>query len=118
MYTVFLEHALQGLLESVPLTTRKRMHFQHDEVPPHISRHMTQYLNQQYPGHGTGRSSPQNWPPLSPDLNLLTSTCEVHESACVRKQGLIVLLSMRPHRDTHRIFTCSATKRARMCEEP
>jgi hypothetical protein len=40
---------------------------------PHFSRHVTEYLNQQFPNRWIGRGCPQNWPPRSPDLTPLVT---------------------------------------------
>lgn len=70
-YLQFLQEELPTLLEDVPLATRRRMYFQHDGTPPHFSRAVSTYLNQQFPDKWIGRGGPQSWPPRSPDLTPL-----------------------------------------------
>lgn len=71
MYLHFLQNELPSLLEDVPLKTRLRMVYQQDGAPPHYSRHVTQHLNQEFPGRWIGRGGPHPWPARSPDLTPL-----------------------------------------------
>jgi hypothetical protein len=47
------------------------MWLQHDGAPPHFSRAVTEFLNDDYEGRLIGRGGPVAWPARSPDLNLL-----------------------------------------------
>ena len=44
-YEAFLRNELPGLLEDIPLMTRRQMYFQHDGALPHYTRHVREYLN-------------------------------------------------------------------------
>lgn len=71
-YLHFLREELPILLENVPCNIRQSMWFQQDGAPPHRSRNVTAYLNEQFPNKWIGLASPvQVWPPRSPDLTPL-----------------------------------------------
>ena len=59
------------LLEDLPLDVRRRMCFQHDEAPAHITRDVRQYLNEKFGNRWIGRYGPVTWPPRSPDFTPL-----------------------------------------------
>lgn len=71
VYANFLKTELPLLLEDVPLKTRLRMLLQQDGAPPHYSREVKDYLNQEFPERWIGRGGPQAWPARSPDLTPL-----------------------------------------------
>lgn len=45
--------------------------FQQDGAPPHFAINVRQFLNHTFPGRWIGRRGALEWPPRSPDLNLL-----------------------------------------------
>jgi hypothetical protein len=67
-YLAFLQEVLPGLLEDVPLQTRREMWYQHDGAPPHFGTQVRDHLNSVYPGKWIGRGGPVGWPARSPDL--------------------------------------------------
>lgn len=71
-YLTFLQHNLPCLLENVTLEVRRDMWFQQDGAPAHRSRHVVNYLNNQFQNRWIGiRNRIQEWPPRSPDLTPL-----------------------------------------------
>lgn len=70
-YTIFLREVLPGLLEDVPLETRRRMWFQHDGAPAHYFGETRLFLNNQFQNRWIGRGGPVAWPARSPDLTPL-----------------------------------------------
>jgi hypothetical protein len=70
IYANFLHDELPALLENIPLQTQQ-MYYQHDGVPPHFSQVIRQYLNHKFLNRWIRRGGAQNWPPWSPNLNLL-----------------------------------------------
>jgi len=70
-YVDFLRENLPKFLEEVPLLERNKIVFQQDDAGPHSARIVTNYLNEQFPGHWMGRYGPIRWPVRSPDLNPL-----------------------------------------------
>ncbi|KAK4310553.1 hypothetical protein Pmani_017877 [Petrolisthes manimaculis] len=71
IYLQFIENELPLLLEDVALKTRRRIIFQHDGAPPHCTKHVTEYLNQEFPQRWIGRDGPRLWPARSQDLTPL-----------------------------------------------
>jgi len=71
VYEVFVWNELPVLLEDIPLMRGSQMYFQHDEAPPHYTRHVRDYLNESFPNRWLGRGVPVTWPPRSPDLTPL-----------------------------------------------
>ena len=67
-YLHFLRNAFQDIIDNLPLDVTRRMWFQQDGAPPHYSREVREYLNEEFPNRWIGRSGPVNWPPRSPDL--------------------------------------------------
>ena len=57
-YLAFLQEVLPGLLEDVPLQTRREMWYQHDGAPPHFGTQVRDHLNSVYPGKWIGRGVP------------------------------------------------------------
>ena len=49
-YLRFLQEELPRILGDVPLNKRGRVYFQHDGVPPHSSREVTNFPNYRCPG--------------------------------------------------------------------
>lgn len=70
-YANFLENDLPPLLEDIPLSLRQNMFFQQDGCPAHTSRVARERLNDMFPGKWIGKYGPHNWPPRSPNLNVL-----------------------------------------------
>ena len=77
VYTVLLRDTLPGLLEHIPLESRRRMWFQHDGASPHFSHHTRQHLNRTFPEKWIGRGGPVPRPARSPDLTSLDFSCGV-----------------------------------------
>ena len=71
IYANFLQDELPGPLEDVPLHTRRQMYYQHDRATSHFSQVIRNYLNHKFPNWWIGRGGTENWPPPSPELNLL-----------------------------------------------
>ncbi|KAK3853879.1 hypothetical protein Pcinc_039602 [Petrolisthes cinctipes] len=71
IYLHFIRNELTLLLEDVPLKTRRRIIFQHDGAPPHCTKHVREYLNQEFPKRWIGRDGPHVWPARSQDLTPL-----------------------------------------------
>lgn len=67
-YLEFLQHDLPGLLEDVPLQTRRNMIYQHDGAPAHSTTRVINWLQEKYHHKVIGRNAPISWPPRSPDL--------------------------------------------------
>lgn len=72
-YLHFLSEVLPGLLEDIPLDIRRNMIYQHDGAPPHYSREVRRWLDDNYHQQWIGRGGPTEWAPRSPDLNILDS---------------------------------------------
>jgi hypothetical protein len=53
-YRDFLETALLGLLEDLPLALKQRLWFPNDGAPAHYGEGTWQWLNATYPGRWTG----------------------------------------------------------------
>ncbi|XP_070518829.1 uncharacterized protein [Cardiocondyla obscurior] len=70
-YEYFLDTELPGLLENIPLTTRRNMIYQHDGAPAHWSRGLRRLLDARFRDRWIGRGGPIIWPPRSPDLTPL-----------------------------------------------
>lgn len=70
-YEHFLRNDLPILLEDVPLNLRATMWLQHDGAPPHYSRRVRNFLNNEYANRWVGRGSTTPWPSNSPDLTKL-----------------------------------------------
>lgn len=70
-YLEFIQNDLNGLLEHVPLQTRRDMWFMHDGAPPHFSLIVRDHLNHIFHNRWIGRGGPYSWPSRSPDLNPL-----------------------------------------------
>jgi len=70
-HTGFLQNELPALLENVALWTQLQTYYKHNEVPPHFTRSVVQYLNELLTDWWLGHDSPQNWPLQSPDFSLL-----------------------------------------------
>lgn len=70
-YLDLLENHLGNLLEDVPLAIRQNMWYLHDGAPPHFTRQVRNWLNENFPRHwiGRGQDAPVAWPARSPDLN-------------------------------------------------
>lgn len=71
VYENFLRDDLPGLLDDVPLATRRRMIFQNDGCPAHHRLTVRRFLDERFPNRWIGRSGPINWPARSPDLTPL-----------------------------------------------
>ncbi|ENN73485.1 hypothetical protein YQE_09910, partial [Dendroctonus ponderosae] len=69
-YVSFLTNELNGLLENVPLETRRTMWFQQDGCPAHYSRNVRDHLDRTFSNRWIGRASLFPWPARSPDLTL------------------------------------------------
>lgn len=67
----YLQFLIELDLEDLPLAVRRRLIFQHDGAPAHISRYVREFLNQQYPRRWIRRNGPIVWPPRSPDMTPL-----------------------------------------------
>jgi hypothetical protein len=65
----FLEHELSYLVEDVLLTTHIQMYFQHVGTPSINQSTSDGVLNWHSPGRWICRSSPENWPPRSPNFS-------------------------------------------------
>ncbi|XP_070531446.1 histone-lysine N-methyltransferase SETMAR-like [Cardiocondyla obscurior] len=70
-YEYFLDTELPGLLENIPLATRRNMIYQHDGAPAHWSRGVRRLLDARFRDRWIGRGGPIIWPPRSPDLTPL-----------------------------------------------
>lgn len=68
MYEHFLREEITGLMEDVPIETRRNMIFQHDGCPAHFRLGVRQWLDQTYPHRWIGRGGPIPWPARCPDL--------------------------------------------------
>ena len=68
-YLEFLNNTLDELLD-VPLDIRRNMWYLHDGAPPHSSREVNRWFNDNYFDGWIGRYSKHAWPPRSPDLNV------------------------------------------------
>lgn len=64
----FLRNDLNELLEDVDYQTKRRMWLQMDGAPPHFSRMVREFLNEQFPDKWIGRGRPIPWPSRSPAL--------------------------------------------------
>jgi hypothetical protein len=62
----FLNTHLGGLLEDIPLITRRDMWYLHDGALAHFAREGRGWLDQNFSGKWIGRTV--LWPPRSPDL--------------------------------------------------
>ena len=87
-YADFLESKLPLLLEDVPLNSRRRIILQQDGAPPHSTRQVTEFLNNEYPGRWIGRLGPHSWPPRSPDLTPLDFYLWGHLKSLVYKKKI------------------------------
>lgn len=67
-YLDFLQNDFQLYLDDLPLNVIRRLWFQHDGAPPHNSRIVRDYLNQEFKDRWIGRGGPVPWPARSPDL--------------------------------------------------
>lgn len=67
-YENFLRNDLFGLMQDVPLETRRHMWYQHDGCPAHFRITVRQWLDQNFPNRWIGRGGPIPWPARSPDL--------------------------------------------------
>lgn len=61
----------EELDEHIAVTDLRRMWFQHDGAPPHVTRPVRQWLRENFGDRWIGRLGPQAWPPRSPDLTPL-----------------------------------------------
>lgn len=67
-YLNFLRNEFHLYLDDFQLDLYGRLWFQHDGAPPHSSRIVKQYLDEQFEGRWIGRGGPVPWPARSPDL--------------------------------------------------
>lgn len=71
-YLEFLQNSFTDFLdESLPLSIYNNVFFQQDGAPPHFSRNVRAWLDDNYNNRWIGRGGPINWPPRSPDLTPL-----------------------------------------------
>lgn len=70
-YLGFLRNEIEGFMENLPLDVYQNMYFQQDGAPPHNSRIVTSYLDENFPNRWIGTNGPTRWPPRSPDLTPL-----------------------------------------------
>ncbi|KYN23489.1 hypothetical protein ALC57_04093, partial [Trachymyrmex cornetzi] len=70
-YSALIETDLPVLLENLPLKLRLDMWFQQDACRSHTSRVARTALNAMFPDKWIGKYGPINYPPQSPDLNIL-----------------------------------------------
>ncbi|XP_070529809.1 uncharacterized protein [Cardiocondyla obscurior] len=70
-YQHFLENVLPGLLEDVPLETRRRIIYQHDGAPAHSCLAVREVLDAHFGDRWMGRGGPMSWPARLPDLTVL-----------------------------------------------
>lgn len=70
-YLHFLQNDFIDLLEDLPLNLRQNMWFMQDGAPPHYTRTVRSYLDNNFPERWIGRGSHFPWPPRSPEFNPL-----------------------------------------------
>lgn len=70
-YLNFLIEVLPTLLEEVPINERFNIWLQQDGAPPHNSRIVSDYLDNNYGRNWIGNRGPVRWPARSPDLTPL-----------------------------------------------
>ena len=71
LFLEFLTNKLPGLLENIPLETRRTMFLQLDGCPVYFSIKAREHLNEVYAGRWIGRGSLFPWPPRSPILTVM-----------------------------------------------
>lgn len=67
-YLDFLNGPFQDMIDEIPLQIRRNVWLQQDGAPPHSTRRITEWLNENFPNRWIGRFGPVSWPPRSPDL--------------------------------------------------
>jgi hypothetical protein len=72
-YLKFLTNELPLLMEDVPLETRHRTFFQHNEMPLHFGQ-VVAYMNHCYKNNRIGHHHPIPWMQISPELTMLDFT--------------------------------------------
>jgi len=113
-------------LEDIPLKIRGQMYFQHDEAPPHYTRHVREYLNESFPNRWLDRGGAVAWPPRSPDLILLdyyvwghmktlAYETKVYSRAALRHRVFAAAKHIRNHPDNIASATQSLLMRAENC---
>ena len=78
------------------------MYFQHDDAPPHYTRHVREYLNEYFPNHWLGRGEPVAWPPRLADLTPLDFYLWGHMKTLVHETKVDSRAALR-----HRIFAAA-----------
>lgn len=127
-YLNFLINELPLLLRDVPQNIQEQMLLQQDGAPPHYSRRVKEYLNEEFRGRWIGRGGPYQWPARSPDLTPLDFYLWGHMKALVYKkkpqsrEELIQRIQdaaeqIRNDRATLRKVTTSVLHRARVCTQ-
>lgn len=70
-YLEFLNIQLQEYLSDIPLDRLRRIWYQQDGAPPHNTRAVRNFLNQEFPQRWIGNGGFIAWPARSPDLSPL-----------------------------------------------
>ena len=70
-YLEFLNNEFQEYLSNIPLDRLRRIWFQQDGAPPHNTRAVKEFLNQEFPQRWIGNGGFIAWPARSHDLSPL-----------------------------------------------
>lgn len=70
-YLDFLRTTFANYLDEINLRRLQQLWFQHDGAPPHNTRAVCEFLNQEFPNRWIGNSGVVRWPARSPDLSPL-----------------------------------------------